>query len=160
MKTKASYMNHPFHPMLIVFPLGLWIFSFICLVISKFTDYHVWNTISIYTLAGGIIGGAIAAVPGLIDLFALPQSKARTIGIWHMIINIIILTILIITFFLKVFSNAEQIAFIFFAISIILLLVSGWLGGELVYHYGVAVSTIKDESYLNRNPSFKAAGHP
>jgi len=35
METKASISGHPFHPMLIIFPLGLWVFSFICCVIFK-----------------------------------------------------------------------------------------------------------------------------
>ncbi len=30
MRTPASIFKHPIHPMLIVFPIGLWIFSLAC----------------------------------------------------------------------------------------------------------------------------------
>jgi len=30
MRTPASILKHPIHPMLIVFPIGLWIFSLAC----------------------------------------------------------------------------------------------------------------------------------
>ncbi|MEO9135760.1 MAG: DUF2231 domain-containing protein, partial [Casimicrobiaceae bacterium] len=30
MQTPASIAKHPIHPMLVVFPIGLWIFSLIC----------------------------------------------------------------------------------------------------------------------------------
>jgi uncharacterized membrane protein len=142
MITKASFMDHPFHPMLIVFPLGLWVFSFVCCVIFKITNSSVWNTVSIYSLGGGIIGGVLAALPGIIDLFSLPPSRAQKIGIWHMIVNINVLTILIIVFFLKIFNQADLISFILFIIGIILLGLSGWLGGELVYVNGVAVKKV------------------
>ena len=34
MRTPASIFKHPIHPMLIVFPIGLWIFSLACDLIS------------------------------------------------------------------------------------------------------------------------------
>lgn len=145
MKTKAGILNHPFHPMLVVFPLGLWVFSFVCDIIYKFTNIPVWQQVSIYTLAGGIIGAAAASLPGLADLFDLPKSTAQTKGIWHMIVNVVVLTILTIVFFLKIFSQADLIAFILFAIGILLLIVGGWLGGDLVFVHGVAVGKIDEE---------------
>ncbi len=30
MRTPASIGGHPIHPMLVVFPIGLWIFSLVC----------------------------------------------------------------------------------------------------------------------------------
>jgi uncharacterized membrane protein len=144
MKSKMSFANHPFHPMLIVFPLGLWIFSFVCAIIFKITAAPVWNTVSLYSLGGGIIGAILAALPGFADLFGLEQGSAQHIGIWHMIVNIVALTILIIVFFSKIFIHESILNFILFIIAILLLLVSGWLGGELVYVKGVGVKKVEN----------------
>lgn len=58
MMTPVSIAKQPIRPMLVSFPIGLWI-------------------VSIYTMAGGIIGAFIAAVPGLIDYIApRPAHKA------------------------------------------------------------------------------------
>ena len=140
MKTKASFMHHPIHPMIIVFPLGLWIFSFICQIIFKLSNAPVWHEVALYTMCGGIIGAALAAVPGLIDLFDLPKSKARTIGIWHMLTNVTVLTIFIIAFFIDIYSHEDEVAFVLSLVGVALLLLGGWLGGELVYRYAIGVA--------------------
>src|SRR5215813_8270809 len=49
----------------------------------------VWNDVAFYSMAGGIIGALLAAVPGLIDLISISDSKAKSIGIWHMTINLL-----------------------------------------------------------------------
>src|SRR5688572_22724486 len=71
MRTPASVAGHPIHPMLIVFPVGLLIFSLVCDLISLVvTDDSVWATVALYTMVGGFIGALLAAVPGLIDLLS------------------------------------------------------------------------------------------
>jgi len=81
--TRASVYRHPVHPMLIVYPLGLWVFSVICYLIYLLGNVRVWHTVALYAMGGGIIGGAAAAIPGLIDFLPCPnhgcrQSRYRT----------------------------------------------------------------------------------
>jgi uncharacterized membrane protein len=59
-------------------------------------------------------------------------------------VNIVALTILIIVFFSKIFIHESILNFILFIIAILLLLVSGWLGGELVYVKGVGVKKVEN----------------
>ena len=69
MRTPASIGKHPIHPMLGVFPIGLWIFSLACDLISfTVAAPDVWHTVAFYSMVGGLIGALAAAVPGLIDL--------------------------------------------------------------------------------------------
>ncbi len=72
MASPASVAKHPIHPMFVVFPIGLWIFSFIMDLIYYFgSGTEIWNIVALYTMIGGIIGALIAAVPGLIDFLSL-----------------------------------------------------------------------------------------
>jgi uncharacterized membrane protein len=138
--TRASIYRHPIHPMLIVFPLGLWIFSVICYLIYLLSSVSVWHTVALYAMGGGIIGGVVAAVPGAIDFLTLPKSRVQTIALSHMISNVVALTIFIITFSLAVFGNEQSV--VPFALSLFGLLAvgtGGWLGGALVYEHGVGV---------------------
>src|SRR5215208_6062637 len=67
MASPASIARHPIHPMLIPFPIALWVFSLVADVIYLWRGNPAWrNWIAFYTLLGGIIGGAAAAVPGLV----------------------------------------------------------------------------------------------
>jgi uncharacterized membrane protein len=64
MASKASIGGNPVHPMLIPFSTGLLVFSLIADLIYLWRGNPVWeNYIAFYTLLGGIIGAAAAAVP-------------------------------------------------------------------------------------------------
>jgi len=69
MRTPASIFKHPIHPMLIVFPIGLWIFSLACdLIRLAGASGDAWSTAAFFSMIGGLIGALCAAVPGFIDL--------------------------------------------------------------------------------------------
>ncbi len=64
MRSPASIAKHPIHPMLVVFPVGLWMFSLVCdLIALNVSTSAVWFTVAFYTMIGGLIGALAAAVP-------------------------------------------------------------------------------------------------
>jgi uncharacterized membrane protein len=69
MRTPASIFKHPIHPMLIVFPIGLWIFFLACdLIRLAGAPGDEWSAVAFFSMVGGFIGALCAAVPGFIDL--------------------------------------------------------------------------------------------
>lgn len=144
MKSKASVARHPIHPMLVPIPIGLWIFSLVCDILLHAKGDPIWSTLALYSMAGGIIGALLAAVPGLIDLLSMSPSPTKKIGIWHMVINLVVVVLYVGNFLLRVESTgpAGSGPFILSILAILLLVVSGWLGGELVYVHGVAVDPV------------------
>lgn len=140
MSTRASVHRHPIHPMLIVFPLGLWVFAVVCYLIYLLSSVPVWRTVALYSMGGGIIGAALAAIPGLIDFLTLVKSPVQTIALSHMISNVVALTIFIIAFALAVFGSATSVVpFILSLFGLLAVATGGWLGGSLVYEHGVGV---------------------
>jgi uncharacterized membrane protein len=145
MRTPANIARHPIHPMLVPFPIGLWVFSFVCDLIFAFGAHTpVWKTVALYTMVGGTIGALAAAIPGLIDLLSLPPGPRRT-AIIHMSINLTIVVLFVINIWLRVSAGdagAGSTGLTWLSlVAIVLLLISGWLGGKLVYESGVAVDT-------------------
>jgi len=140
MKTPASIAGHPIHPMLVPLAIGLWIFSFVCdLIHLRQGADPVWSTVALYTMGGGIVGALLAAVPGLIDLLSLPEQPRKT-AIAHMSINLVIVTLYVVNFWMRVRSPENPGGLVWLSrLCIAMLVVSGWLGGKLVYEYGVAV---------------------
>lgn len=141
MRTPANIAGHPIHPMLVPIPIGLWIFSFVCDLIFVFgSGAPVWSTVALYTMAGGIIGALAAAVFGFIDLLSLPPEPRRT-ALMHMTINLVIVVLYLVNFWLRrgTPDNPGNLVWLSL-VSIGLLVVSGWLGGKLVYVLGVAVT--------------------
>ncbi|HZI83994.1 MAG TPA: DUF2231 domain-containing protein [Casimicrobiaceae bacterium] len=140
MRTPANVAGHPIHPMLVTLPIGLWVFSFVCDLIFVFgSGAPQWNVVALYTMGGGIVGALIAAVPGLIDLLSLPAELRKT-ALAHMAINLSIVAIYVVNFWLRLQTPAASGLVWLSALTVAMLLVSGWLGGKMVYLSGVAVS--------------------
>ena len=141
MKTPARVLRHPVHPMLIVFPMGLWVFSFVCDIASDAGRAESWRLAALYSMGGGIIGALLAAFPGLADLFSLPESRARTIGFWHLTLNLLVTLAFVVDFFMRTADRQLFWGPFFVSLGAIAVLgLSAWLDGSMVYVHGVGVS--------------------
>lgn len=144
MRTPASILSHPIHPMLVMFPVGLFLFSFICDLVSRFVSNPAdWVLVAFYTLAGGFIGALAAAIPGVIDLLSLREEKLRKIGVTHMLINVGVIVLYGINLWLRADSGSnEGLPFWLSLLGVLLLSASAWLGAELVHKHRVGVDEI------------------
>lgn len=143
METRASIKSHPIHPMLIVFPIGLWIFSFVCDLVYYSGLYDpFWKAMSFYAMLGGVIGALLAAIPGFIDYQGLTDRRIRRIAAMHMILNLVVLASFIFNLGLR--ANAPPdlggLDTMLSAVTLVVLGFSGWLGGSLVYVHRVGVA--------------------
>ena len=140
MRTPASIVGHPIHPMLVPIPIGLWIFSLVCDLIHVGGSANpAWATVALYTMGGGIVGALLAALPGLIDLLSLPPGPRKT-AIVHMTINLVVVALYAVNLWLRLPAPESPGGLTWLSVLAIgLLVVSGWLGGKLVYELGVAV---------------------
>ncbi|MEW6128999.1 MAG: DUF2231 domain-containing protein [Acidobacteriota bacterium] len=149
MESRAKLFGHPIHQILIVFPLGLLATSVIFDIIYLITENRRWSEIAFWMIAAGVIGGALAAPFGWIDFLAIPQNtRAKTIGLLHGALNVVVLGLFVASWFLRRDFPSEPsvialaLSFAAFAIAG----VSGWLGGELVDRLGIGVD---DGAHVN-----------
>ena len=146
MASPASIGGHPVHPILIPFPIALWVFSLVADIIFLWRGNPVWkNYLAFYTLLAGIIGAAAAAVPGIIDWLSLTDKSVVKIANWHARLNVIALLVFAASFYLRttrgasLVSGSYTIPVAISVLGVILITISGWLGGELVFKHAVAV---------------------
>ncbi|MGE5524009.1 MAG: DUF2231 domain-containing protein [Rhodospirillaceae bacterium] len=141
MRTPASIAQHPIHPMLVPIPIGLWLFSFVCDLMFVFGHgVSLWYTLAFYTMIGGLIGAVLAAIPGFIDMLSLSGARKR-IALTHMSINLAVVVLYAFNIGLRINGpEYETATVILSAVAVVLLVVSGWLGGHMVYVYRVAVN--------------------
>jgi uncharacterized membrane protein len=142
MESRAKLLGHPVHPMLIVFPLGLLATAVIFDCIGLGMGDGTWPGMAFYLIAAGVIGGLLAAVFGTIDWLAIPSgTRAKAIGLWHGMGNVVVVVLFAASWFLRRGTpNAPgTLALVLSFAGVLLALVTGWLGGELVDRLGVGV---------------------
>ena len=164
MESKAKVLGHPMHPILIVFPLGLLLTSVFYDVVHLVTDNPMWARIAFWMIAAGIVGGLVAAVPGLIDFLAIPAgTRAKRVGLFHGIGNVVVLLVFGWGWLLRsddpLAPQTFEIVLSFIGAGIAL--GTGWLGGELVDRLGVGVDDgahLDSPSALSGRPAQERAG--
>ena len=149
MESKAKIAGHPVHPMLIVFPLGLLATSFFFDLIRMATGNPSLGIASFWMIAAGIVGGLAAAVFGLVDWLAIPRNtRARSVGALHGVGNVVVTALFAASWLLRRPDPGHPGAgpIVLSLVAVLLALVTGWLGGELVGRLGVGVD---DGAHLN-----------
>jgi len=125
--------------MLIVFPIGLWIFSLACdLIRLAGVPGDAWATVALFSMIGGFIGALCAAVPGFIDLLFYQGGAppVKKIALTHMAINLTAVVLYAINIWLRAsdpanMSTGMSAPVLLSMIGVALLFVSGWLGGQI-----------------------------
>jgi nitrite reductase/ring-hydroxylating ferredoxin subunit/uncharacterized membrane protein len=149
MRARAQIRSHPIHPMLVAFPIGLWIASFAFDVAAIAEGDAALAAAGFYAVIGGCAGAALAAIAGAIDLFGVvpSRSSAKKRGYIHALLNVAALALFIIVAARRGGSAAmpDGPSILLSAISVVLILCSGWLGGTLVYRNQIGV----DHRYAN-----------
>lgn len=142
MESKAKVFGHPVHPMLVVFPLGLFATSLVFDLVRLGGGGDSFSVAAFYMIAAGIVGGLAAAVFGLVDYLGIPKgTRAKTIGAVHGLANVVIVGLYLFSWGIRYGDPAASngAAILLSGIAVLLALVSGWLGGELVDRLGVGV---------------------
>lgn len=165
MESRAKLLGHPVHPMLIVFPLGLLATAVAFDIVGLVQSDPTWFRTSFWMIAAGIIGGLCAAIFGLVDWIAIAaDTRAKRIGLLHGATNVIVVLLFIASWFMRqangqIPSNgALTLSFI----AVVLALVGGWLGGELVDRLGVGVdegANLNAPSSLSQHSATRTADH-
>jgi len=150
MTSKARIGGHPIHPMLVPFPIALWSTSFATDVIYYFCRNDSLTLISKYMLAAGCLGALAAAAAGFIDWLSIKDPGIKRIANWHARLNVIALIVFAISLYFRMRIGAHwvnyhiRIPVLLSLLGVILISISGWLGGELAYKHGVGMAPQHD----------------
>ena len=166
MDSKAKLLGHPIHPMLIVFPIGLFATAVAFDIVGLFQNDGSWSGIAFWMIAAGIIGGLLAAVFGLVDWLAIPAgTRAKYIGLLHGAGNVLVTLLFIVSWFLRrpAPESLSTTAFVLAVLGVLIALVTGWLGGELVDRLAVGVDSgahLNAPSSLSGRPANETSAPP
>lgn len=145
-KSTARIFGHPIHPMLVPFPIAFWIAALVCDIAFVAEGWWMWAYLAAWLIAGGIGTALLAATAGMIDYLGDRRIRRMNVARAHMVGNILALILSIANFLVHTRGAVIPIGLLLsFAVALILL-VTGWLGGDMVYRHGVAVRLRPSES--------------
>lgn len=142
MESKVKFAGHPVHPMLIAFPLGLLGTAVVFDIIYLIGDNPQWAVAAYYMIAAGLIGGLAAAIFGWLDWLGIPPgTRAKRIGLWHGLGNMVVVVLFVLSWVLRRDDPGTPPtgAIVAGLSGVIVSLLTAWLGGELVYRLAVGV---------------------
>jgi len=139
-RSTATIAGHPIHPMLIPFPIVCFILTFILDIVYARGDTGVAEA-STWILGFGLVMAALAAVAGLTDYLGDERVRGLSDALKHMLANVTAVVLEVVNFFLRL-KNPDSIGStgVYLSVVVVLILVySGWKGGDLVFKHGVGV---------------------
>ncbi len=151
---KGKWLGHPLHPILVHVPMAMWPGALIFDLLSQ------WNIggnasvrLSFYAIVFGLAASLLAAPTGLIDWTGIKKEKpAWKIGLYHMALNLIALLLFAINLGLRwsTFREDTKVAtqpLLLSALGTLLLVGSAYLGGRMVYEYGISVARMSKQQW-------------
>ena len=139
----AQLLGHPVHPILTDFPIALWSTSLLGDIAAAWRGQMAYREFAFWALALGLVIAAPTIVAGLIDYAAIPQGHpAITRATWHMWIMLGAATVYACSLIAHLgrFSSSRFAVWMSMGLSaagLVLLMIGGWLGGELIFRYGI-----------------------
>ena len=142
-------LRHPIHPMIVHFPIGLFVLSLLLDLGSlAFPSGPSLVHASFYAMLIGVITALLAAVPGFVDYTDIRgDHPAKRTATAHMSLNLIVVALYGINLGVRSsLLGGPSISLASLALSLVgiaFLSVSGYLGGRLVYDDGIGVGRHK-----------------
>jgi uncharacterized membrane protein len=141
-RSTARFAGHPIHPMLVPYPLAFLFGALLTDLAYWQLRTAFWAQASFWLIAAGIVGGLAAALAGFTDFFGDRRIRALSHAWQHMLGNLLVVLLSLFNLFLRLGSAEGGVLPLGLAISAavaLLLVFTGWRGGDLVYRHRVGI---------------------
>ena len=139
----AAIAGHPIHPMLVPLPIGALTFALASDVAYAASGDRFWARASQVLLGAGIVTGAVAGAVGATDYLGRRRIREHPEATAHAVGNVAALALSGASLALRRRDPASAIVPVGLGLSLLtgtVLLVTGWLGGELSYRHRIGVT--------------------
>jgi uncharacterized membrane protein len=141
-RSTAAIGGHPIHPMLVPFPIAFLVGTLVTDLAFWGTGDPFWARASAWLVGAGVVMGLLAAVFGFIDFVTIERARQGSTGWIHFLGNLLAVVLSFASLLVRIGDAKSGILPWGLTLSVIvvgLLLVTGWMGGELAYRYKIGV---------------------
>jgi uncharacterized membrane protein len=141
MQGKATVAGRPLHPIFVTVPIGCFVAAVACDIISIWAGPVFWAAMATWLILFGLLSALFAAVFGFIDYLSAPMTvQAKAVGAWHMMLNVAVIVIFGIACAIRFLDHTSVAGYGFTGLGIVVLAISGYLGGEVAHRHLVGSS--------------------
>ncbi len=150
---QGKWLKHPLHPALVHIPTALWPMAWVSDLLSQFQSNNAFVQLSFYAGLLGLLVALPAIPTGFADWTDIRREKpAWSLGLFHMVLNVIVSILWAINLGLRAGSFQDDVSVPLGLVGLsslatALLLVSGYLGGRMIYAYGINVARLSKEKW-------------
>ena len=139
LRATVTIKGHPLHPLLVTIPVGLFVAALVSDIAFVTDGSHGWAVASRWLLGGGLAGALLAALAGFADFAGNARIREFRDAWLHLFANLTMVLIQGVNLILRLpdADVAGSIGIVLSAAAVLILLFSGWKGGELVFRHGV-----------------------
>jgi uncharacterized membrane protein len=141
-KSTAQIAGHPIHPMLIPFPVAFFVATFACDLGFWQSGNPAFAVATLWLLGAGLVMAALAAVMGLIDFLGEPRIRGLREAWLHAGGNVAVVLVEFFNFYIR-YPNPWSVIYpyglLLSFLAVLILLLTGWMGWEMVYRHRVGV---------------------
>lgn len=146
--SRIALFGHPIHAMLVAFPIaGAFAIAF-CDVACWWTGEYFWARAGLWASGGAFGMGCLAAVSGLAELLLVPGVRQRAAAWSHAVAAMGLIAIVGANWYARFVDPVGAIlpwGLLLSWLSLLMVGITGWHGGKLVFEHQVGVSTDDDE---------------
>jgi uncharacterized membrane protein len=135
--------GHPIHPMLVPFPIVCFVGALVTDIVYASTAQMQWANFSAWLLTAGLVISVFVVIAGVIDFFGDRRIRRLRPAWIHAGGNVLALILSIINVFVHsrdAYTSVVPTGLLLSIIVVLILLVTGWNGWEMVYRHRVGVS--------------------
>lgn len=150
---QGKWLKHPLHPALAHIPTSLWPAAWLFDLISQFRAENVFVQLAFYAGLAGLLVALFAIPTGFADWTDIRREKpAWKLGLYHMSLNLVVTGLWAVNAWLRIrsYQTATAVPLGLLGLStlaMLLLIVSGYLGGRMIYAYGISVARLSKKKW-------------
>ncbi|WP_334312064.1 DUF2231 domain-containing protein [Candidatus Phyllobacterium onerii] len=161
-RVTASIGGVPIRAVLAPFPIVWFIGALLTDITYSRTAEMMWADFSAWLVTVGLIMGALAFIATLVDFLGEPRVRVQTSVRIHLIGSVIVLVLALFNMFIHThdaWTSVVPWGLTLSAITVVVLLVTEWMGFVMVFRDGIGVSATSDRPLLieNRSPPVEVA---
>ena len=139
----SDISQHPMHTVLVAFPPVCFVGAFITDFVYWRSMSYVWENFSVWLLTAGLVMAGLVVIAALIDVVTTQNSR-RFRPAWPYVLgNALVIVLSLFNVFVHSrdgYTAVVPTGIILSGSVVVILMITGWMGGETVYRRRVGVS--------------------